>query len=68
MRLGALGLLTLTPLTTFAMSKHHQGSGTNLRVRQLPEHLPLRQLPEIENFSSSTDFKTRLTLHQRQWN
>lgn len=62
MRLGALGLLTLTPLTTFAMSKHHQGSATNLMVRQLPEHLPLRQLPEIENFSSSNGFKTRLTL------
>ena len=62
MRLGALGFLTLTPLATFAMSRHHKARGADLKVRQLPEHLPLRQLPKIENLSSGSDFKARLTL------
>ncbi|WP_052063477.1 multicopper oxidase family protein [Nitrincola sp. A-D6] len=62
MRLGALGLLTLTPLASIAMSKHHQGSGVDLKIRQLPEHLPLRQLPEIENLASGNVFKARLSV------
>lgn len=62
MRLAALGFLTLTPIATIAMPKHHQTSGTDLKVRQLPQHLPLRQLPKIENLSSGEDFKARLTL------
>lgn len=63
MRLSALGLLSLSPLAA-ATGRHAHMHGSHAAnttmTRQLPEQLPLRKLPLIDNLSASDGFRGQL--------